>query len=250
MLSQVLFYIVILAANIIQGITGFAGTILAMPPSLMLVGYNVAKPVLNALGLLSGIYVLVGNYKKVNTIELVRIVVVMAFGIIGASFIRTLFEERERLMYYALGIFVVALALKGIYEHFFATEQQDVLVGAPEKPGAQSYALLFAAGIIHGLFVCGGPLLISYATRRMPDKSAFRATISTVWIFLNGLIFCQDIACGLWVGPTIVSGLVAVPFLITGMFIGAKLYERMSQELFMKLTYILLLISGLSLLFK
>ncbi len=54
-MNQVLFLLVILLANIIQGITGFAGTILAMPPSLMLVGYAVAKPVLNVLGLLSGV---------------------------------------------------------------------------------------------------------------------------------------------------------------------------------------------------
>ena len=30
-MSEILFYIVIFLANIIQGITGFAGTILAMP---------------------------------------------------------------------------------------------------------------------------------------------------------------------------------------------------------------------------
>ena len=48
-MKELLFYIVILLANIIQGITGFAGTILAMPFSLILVGYDVAKPVLNVL---------------------------------------------------------------------------------------------------------------------------------------------------------------------------------------------------------
>ena len=61
MTNYIVFFLVILLANIIQGITGFAGTILAMPPSLMLVGYSVAKPVLNVLGLLSGIYVFVGH---------------------------------------------------------------------------------------------------------------------------------------------------------------------------------------------
>ena len=54
MMHYALFFLVILAANVIQGITGFAGTILAMPPSLMLVGYPVAKPVLNVLGLQIG----------------------------------------------------------------------------------------------------------------------------------------------------------------------------------------------------
>ena len=60
MMNYILFLLVILLTNIIQGITGFAGTILAMPPGLMLVGYPVAKPVLNVLGLLSGIMSLPG----------------------------------------------------------------------------------------------------------------------------------------------------------------------------------------------
>lgn len=64
MLNQILFYIVILLTNIIHGITGFAGTILAMPPSLMLVGYDIAKPILNVLAIFSGVYVFVGNYKR------------------------------------------------------------------------------------------------------------------------------------------------------------------------------------------
>ena len=56
-MNYIAFYIVIFLTNVIQGITGFAGTILAMPPGLMLVGYDVAKPILNLLGILAGIYV-------------------------------------------------------------------------------------------------------------------------------------------------------------------------------------------------
>ena len=41
-MKEALFYLVVLAANIIQGITGFAGTILAMPFSVRLVGMDVA----------------------------------------------------------------------------------------------------------------------------------------------------------------------------------------------------------------
>lgn len=56
----------------IQGITGFAGTILAMPPSLILVGYDVAKPILNVLGILAGVYVFVTQWKHVDWKQLKR----------------------------------------------------------------------------------------------------------------------------------------------------------------------------------
>lgn len=115
MMHYALFFLVILAANVIQGITGFAGTILAMPPSLMLVGYPVAKPVLNVLGLLSGVYVFAGNRRHVNWQELKKIVLIMAAGILGGILIKGLFEGKEQLLYKLLGLFVIFLAVQGLY---------------------------------------------------------------------------------------------------------------------------------------
>ena len=97
-MGYAVFFLVILLSNIIQGITGFAGTILAMPPSLMLVGYDTAKPVLNVLGLLSGIYVFAGHRKHVCWGELKKIVAVMAaeMCIRDSSGTRTRHQLRSR----------------------------------------------------------------------------------------------------------------------------------------------------------
>lgn len=240
-MNQILFLLVILLANIIQGITGFAGTILAMPPSLMLVGYAVAKPVLNVLGLLSGVYVFAGNYKSVRWEELKKIVAVMAAGIVGGILIRGLFAGKEPVLYKLLGLFVLFLSVRGMYS----------LRGRKRAEGSRGQsAILILAGIVHGLFVSGGPLLIGYLTKRIEDKVSFRATISTVWVFLNTLILLDDIRAGLWNGPLVRLQLLSVPFLLAGMAIGGKLYARMSQRLFMMITYALLFISGISLLVK
>lgn len=244
MINYALFFVVILAANVIQGITGFAGTILAMPPSLMLVGYPVAKPVLNVLGLLSGVYVFAGNHKYVNWRELRKIVLIMAVGIIGGIFIKSLFVGKEQILYKLLGIFVIFLAVQGLYRCFRKTEQ------APRPASKASVLLLPAAGVVHGIFVSGGPLLIGYLTKRIQDKVSFRATISTVWVFLNSLILFDDIRAGLWNLELLKVQIISIPFLLAGMFIGGKLYAKMSQQLFMKITYVLLFISGVSLLVK
>ena len=230
MMNYILFLLVILLTNIIQGITGFAGTILAMPPGLMLVGYPVAKPVLNVLGLLSGIYVFTGNYKSVCWTELRKIVAVMAAGIIGG------------------------ILLRGRGGLSIRKEGQNSRKEAIQTPSRQEspalYLILILAGIVHGIFVSGGPLLISYLTKKIQDKVSFRATISTVWIFLNGMILADDIRAGLWTPELCRIQLISVPFLLAGMFIGGKLYARMSQRLFMIITYVLLFISGISLLVK
>lgn len=253
--------VVILLANIMQGITGFAGTILAMPFGIMLVGYDTAKPVLNVLGLLSGIYVFAGNRKSVEWKELRRIVLVMAVGIFVGIGIRSLLAGRETVMYQALGVFVIVLAGHGLYRRLIrprlrgrgaeGSESESPQEGAARAGGARGfleYALLAGAGVVHGIFVSGGPLLIGYLTGRIRDKTVFRATISTVWIILNTIILVGDIRAGLWTSENLRTLCIAVPFLLGGMFFGGRLYKVMSQEVFMLLTYVLLFVSGVSLL--
>ena len=247
MINYILFLLIILAANIIQGITGFAGTILAMPPSLMLVGYPVAKPVLNVLGLLSGIYVFAGHRRNVNGKELKKIVAVMAAGIAGGILIKGLFAGREEILYRLLGIFVIFLSIQG----GISLRRRDSKEKTEEKGSSfLSWILLGLAGIVHGIFVSGGPLLISYLTKKIDDKAGFRATISTVWIFLNTIILLDDIRMGYWTADLIKIQLISLPFLLAGMYIGSRLYRIMSQRLFMIITYVLLFISGCSLLIK
>lgn len=241
--SEILFYLVILVSNIIQGVTGFAGTILAMPASLKLVGIGTAIPVLNLLGLLSGIYVFAGNRKAVDKKVLSKVVLVMGIAVVAGLFIRRLLSSNVQLLYYILGCIVVVIAVLGLVKTFGN--------GSEKSPGEPLLnVLLVAAGIVHGMYVCGGPLLIAYMTKKLPEKSAFRATISTIWIFLNGIIFISHILNGSFTLEVIVSSIISVPFLLLGMYLGSVLYKRMSQSFFVKLTYVLLLVSGVALFFK
>ena len=200
-MKELLFFVTIFLANIIQGITGFAGTILAMPFGIMLMGYDVAKPVLNVLGLLSGIYLFLGNRRYVDRKELKQIVLIMVIGIFAGMGLKQFIGTGKAILYQALGI-----------------------------------------------FVSGGPLLIGYLTGRISDKRSFRATISTVWILLNTIIMVGDIHAGMWNKDNLCILGISFPVLAAGMFAGGKLYQCMSQRFFMILTYVLLMISGATLL--
>lgn len=250
MMRYAVFFLVILLANIIQGITGFAGTILAMPFSLMLVGYDTAKPVLNILGLLSGIYVFAGHHKKVCWAELKKIVLVMTVGIFGGIFLKGFFVGKEFILYKLLGIFVIFLSVQGLYGLWAADGTRIRKRQERDDRSPALYLLLGLAGIAHGIFVSGGPLLIGYLTKKIEDKVSFRATISTVWVVLNTIILLDDIRTGLWNPELIRIQLISIPFLLAGMAVGSRLYVKMSQKLFMNITYILLFISGISLLVK
>lgn len=249
-MNYLAFYIVIFLTNIIQGITGFAGTILAMPPGLMLVGYDVAKPVLNVLAILAGIYVFASQGKHVNWKELRKVVLVMAVGIFSGIFLKSLFVDYESLLYKCLGVFVLVLAVQGYWKLIRPKRETRETNGSHAAAEAKSCALLVGSGVVHGMFVAGGPLLIGYLSGKIRDKVSFRATISTVWIILNTIILIDDIRAGLWTRELMMTQLISIPFLAAGMIAGTVLYKRLSQLLFMKLTYILLFISGITLLVK
>lgn len=265
MLNTIIFFVIITIANIIQGVTGFAGTILAMPASLMLVGYETAVPVLNLLGLLSGIYVFVPNIKKVSWGILLKILLVMLPMIFVGIYIEDYLKRFDHAVYIVLGVIVLTISVvrmtKMVLEDIKNRKSADssgvaqtkAVINSSIKTKLNSVvdaSILILAGIVHGMFVCGGPLLISYLTKRIEDSASFRATISTVWIVLNGIILISHISSGMWGAETIRTGALAVPFLIAGMFIGSVLYRKMSRKTFMIMTYVLLFISGISLLVK
>ena len=242
-MEYVLFYLTILLTHIIQGITGFAGTLLAMPVSLRLVGVDVAVPVLNGLGIASGLYIFLGNRKHVVWKEVGIVLAVMIPFMLGGVFLRNLLKGNTRVLFIVLGIIVLLLALKGIYDLFFAKQERPL-------PKAVRYGALVLAGVVHGMFVCGGPLLIIYIADRLPKKEEFRATLSTIWMVLDGILLVTQLISGDWSLPLLKTQLIALPVLILAMIIGSLLYKKMSQRLFMIITYILLLISGISLFFK
>ena len=63
-IREYLFIIIVLFANIIEGITGFAGTMLAMPASMMLIGAEEAKVILNMVALMVSSTIAVKTYKN------------------------------------------------------------------------------------------------------------------------------------------------------------------------------------------
>jgi hypothetical protein len=174
----------------------------------------------------------------------------MGIGVLSGLILKTLLSGKPLILYYLLGTIVLVISVHGLFKWF---KKDAALEKVPAKAGKNRFLpflLLFAAGIVHGMFVCGGPLLIGYLTKKLPEKAEFRATISTTWIFLNGLILAVHIYNGMWNPELVKTTAITLPFLFAGMFTGGLLYKKMSQRFFVLLTYVLLFIAGLSLFFK
>lgn len=230
--EQILFYIVVFLTNIIQTITGFAGTMLAMPASMLLVGVNEAKAVLNVMGLLSCLWLTIRNYRQLNRREFVKITALMFLGMLAGL---ALFRVAPlNLLLNAYAVLIIGIALKKLLVKREIQVPQRLMV-----------LVILAAGLVHGIFVSGGSLLVIYAVAVLPGKSEFRATLSPVWVLLNGYLMVNHILAGYFTPAVTQMTLVCIVPLAAAIIIGNKLHDKINQQTFLKLTYVLLLISGI-----
>lgn len=241
--KSILFLLTVFLANIIQCITGFAGTVLAMPPSIMLVGYETAKPILNVLGIVASLGVVGTNFKSINKKEFIKITLVMLVGIVCGIFISDNFSLYADILYKALGVTVIVFAIMNWVKAFGKKQDEN-------KSSFALTVLLILSGLIHGIFVCGGPLLVTYASSKLKDTNEFRATLSAVWIVLNGIIFVFDINNGYFIAPTVKLLLISIAVLTVTIVLGNIICRKLSKNSFLIITYILMIISGISLLVK
>lgn len=262
-----LFLIVVFFANVMQTITGFAGTVLAMPFSIILMGSDFSRVVLNILGIAASLGVVIINRKSINWKEVIKICVIMLVGMVGGYLIIGLVDISKQILLFILAGFVLLFTAIGLYTTFIkkpvvedvpineeltADGEQAVAFKDPWYKEALLYALLVVAGIVHGMYVCGGPLLIIYATKKFKDKNEFRSSLSMTWVVLNGVNLVRDIITGniKAIGASLetIAGAV-MSFFMLGMAIalGTLLATRLDKKKFMIVTYVLMGISAVSL---
>ena len=119
-----------------------------------------------------------------------------------------------------------------------------------QKTNVWSFAVLVIAGIVHGMFSCGGPLMVVYASEHLKGRDEFRVTVSATWCVLNSIILFTDVKAGLFNPHTVALTLVSVGLLFLALFIGNLIFRHMNKRWFMIITYVLMGISSVSLLIK
>lgn len=232
-INTVLFLIIVFATHVVQSLAGFGGTMLAMPPSILLMGADTAKVVLNILALGMCVVLTVKEYRKINVKELIKMVAGMLIGMLAGIEIYKRFPLDILLKLY--GAMIIIIAVKNLF--FKSNNEKDL-------PKPVLYLVLLVSGMIHGMFVSGGALLVVYSSRVLKDKGEFRATVTALWIFTNSMLMFDQVRGGLYTPANMKLILMAAVPVAISMFVGNWLHKKINQEMFMKLTYVLLIISG------
>lgn len=228
--------LVVLVTYTLEAVTGFGCTVMAFPFVILLMNdLEEAKIILSVLTWLLSVYFVITKHKDINWKQFG---IILLFAGIGLPAGMVLFKHFDAVVLTkALGVFIVLSAAIQLYKCF---RQSDTL----RLPSFMGYFFLLCGGIVHGAFAVGGPLIVLYSARNIPDKGQFRATMCLLWTTLNTILMIQfflekkftlGIGCDL---------LFLFPFLIAGIAAGEFIHNRVSGILFKKITFASLLLVG------
>ncbi len=230
---------IVAVAFAIEATSGFGATILIVTFGVHLFPVATLLPVIVPLGLALSIRVAWRNRAHVDRALVARrILPLMGVGlVIGLAIFERASNDGLRR---ALGFFVVIVASAELWRTLRAS-------GAPRPlhPIATRVALL-GAGVIHGIFSSGGPLLV-YALGRLPiEKRAFRATLSTVWVVLASTLTLAYAWQGRVGRESLIATATLLPVLATAYVAGDWAHHRLDESKFRILVYVLLIAAGLT----
>ena len=223
-----IFLAVFLFGYTVQAITGFAGNIFCMPVGTYTLGLQNSVSILNTTGFLGCGLLAVLHRKHIDWHELAKIVITMLPFVALGAWLDSIIPLHALLKIY--GAIIVAIGIKNLVQ-----KKQAFL------PEWALWLVLVAAGLVQGMFVSGGALLVIYAVQKLRDKERFRATLSAVWAILNVLYAALQVQQGHFTVDAWITVACCIPLIAIATVVGGKLGKKLSQERFLKLTYILLL---------
>lgn len=230
--------IFILLAYTVEAVTGFGSIVIALSLGALLMPVPELLPILVSLNILMTGWLTSRLYRNIDfSLLLRRIIPLMLMGTaLGYLLLPWLSERWLKPLFGMLILWFSARELWRLHHG-----------GLVQHPKWLTPPLMFSAGITHGLFASGGPLLVYALAGTSLDKARFRATLIAVWFMLN-----SSLTLAFWLDGRLQSALPTVlllaPLLPLGVWIGGKLHHQIDEGLFRKLVYCLLVITGIILL--
>ena len=243
-LPQIIFCaLVIMLAFAVRGGAGFGGGAVAVPLLALVFPVPVTVAVVTILNMLSSIGQGMLDWRKIVWKEVWRILPGSLLGVFIGIYLLTLMDPQP--LARALGVFVVIYAL---YVMVFADRPPAI---APRWRLAVAGVTSIAAGIVGSLFGgAAGPLYVIYLNAVRLGRDAFRMTITTVMLLQGLARVAGYVTLGLYDSGTLTLLAAALPMMVAGSVLGAKIVRRFDQSLFSRAIGVVLLASGAALIFK
>jgi len=229
----------ILLAYTLEAITGFGSVVIALSLGALLLPIDQLLPILVPLNVGMTGYLVRRHWRLIETrLLLGALLPGMVVGtLLGYGLLPYLDTPSLKLGFGALIIWFASRELWRLRRAIPSTR----------RPAWLTRVIILGAGISHGLFASGGPLLVYGLAGTELDKARLRATLISVWFTLNSLLTLAFLFDGRLL-PALPQVLTYAPLLLLGVWLGERLHRRIDERHFRIATYLLLLVTGFLLL--
>ena len=140
------------------------------------------------------------------------------------------------------GSFVVLVSARELYRLFGKAQ--------PERPLGRltTAGLIGSAGVIHGIYASGGPVLVYALGRLNLTKGVFRATLAAVWLIFNVVLTTVYAVEGKLAEPLTIARFL--PIVLVGIVLGEALHHRVDERRFRIFVFLLLAFAGAALVIR
>jgi uncharacterized membrane protein YfcA len=228
---------IIFIAYIIKGLSGFGSGLVAIPLLAFFLPITFVVPILGLLSY-SGTFIQSLSLRKQASWPVILPLIPFSFaGIIVAVWLLSTVDAH--ILVFFLGLFVL---LYSIYS----------LLPVTDLTGARYWAVLCGSlgGLVGALFGTGGPFYVVYLKLRQLDKSQFRATIASIFLIDGGARIIGYASSGLYTPQVLTLVAILFPVLLLGMYIGHHLHLKIEQKRFNQMISVMLMLSGIMLMYK
>ena len=234
---------VVTVAFAVRGGTGFGGGAIAVPMLALVFPLQVTVPVVTVLNMLSSIGHGIADWRHIVWRAIWRVMPGSLIGVLVGLYMLGLFDPKP--LGRALGAFVMLYAL---YVLLLAGRQVNV----PKRWLPMVTVLTStSAGFVGALFGgAAGPLYVIYLNALHLGRDAFRVTITSIMLCQGVTRLIGYAVMGLYDRHVLLLLAAALPMMLVGSWLGARLIRRFDPAWFNRAVGIVLLASGAALLIK
>ena len=238
-MKEILSALVIFTTHTLEGITGFGSTVLALPFLNVTLGLRLTVQLLCILSWSMALYIILRSWKDILWKEFLFILLWAGLGVPVGMWILDYLPAG--ILCVILGIFMIFVGIRGVKS---TCSSQQMPSGKVKRTWLMK-ALLFTGGVIQGAFGSGGPFVVIYAARALPEKRVFRVTLSLLWLTTNGSRIIYWLGNGELFNAEMGNALLwSFPVMLAGVILGDYLHNKVSERNFKIGVYAVLVIAG------
>jgi len=236
--TTLLVLVILFLSTFVRSALGFGDALIAMPLLALVVGMQIATPLVAMGASTIAFTILLKSWRKVEIKDAWRLVLFTWIGIpLGILFLKA---APEFLVKSLLGILVIGF---GLYNLF--------IPNLPKlKTEKWAYLTGLVAGILGGAYNTNGPPVVVYGILRRWDPEKFRATLQGYFLPTGFAILITHGLAGMWTSQVVHYYLYSLPIIIGAVLVGEKVNQIIPQGKFDKVIYGFLVLVGVLLIFR